>query len=212
MKHYAVIGFPIEHSRSPRLHQAAFGLLDMDDCHFEALEIKPEDLGSWIKNDFRKFYQGAAITVPHKIEALKYIDVPTDSAIKIGAINTLYWLEDKVIGTNTDSVGALKAVESVMNDVENKKVLILGAGGAARSIIFALNFAGMKVAVWNRTSQKAQALAQEFEVGYLDALTPEAFDLFDLIVNTTPVGLKKWESLVPADYWSPHQVAFDVVY
>ncbi len=211
MKQYAVIGSPIEHSKSPQLHTAGFEEMEID-AKFEAIEVDPEYLGSWIEKDFRPYLQGCAVTIPHKTEILKYVDTLSDAAIKIGAVNTLYWDQGKIIGTNTDGVGALRAIQSTMPKLEKKKVLILGAGGASRAIIFALQMAGAYVAIWNRTTDKAQQLAEEFEAGFVEEITEEAFGLFDLVINTTSVGLKEWKSVVPSEYWSAEQVAFDIVY
>ena len=211
MNRYCVIGYPIQHSKSPQLHIAGFEEMEIE-AEFEAVEVKPADLGLWIQSSFRANYQGAAVTIPHKVDILKHVDTVSDAAIRIGAVNTLYWDQGKLIGTNTDGLGALNAIQGQMPNLEDKKVLILGAGGASRAIIFALQTAGAHVAIWNRTTEKAQLLADEFDIGIVGELIQEAFNLFDLVINTTSVGLKEWKSVVPSEFWSPHQLAFDIVY
>lgn len=204
MKKFAVIGHPITHSKSPQLHEAGFIELEID-AQFEAIDVSPEDLENWIKTE-AKHYHGIAVTIPHKEAMLKLVEKLAPAAEAIGAVNTLYWQEDVLCGTNTDCFGALKALGG---DLEGKKAIVLGAGGAARAVVFALKTAGVHTAVWNRTSQKAIDLAEEFEVDPVEHLN---IDGFDIVINATPVGLKEWKSVLPEDSFSPHQVAFDMVY
>jgi len=211
MKKYAVIGHPIAHSKSPQLHSAGFYEMEID-AEFSAVEVLPENLGSWIEKEFRPYYKGCAVTIPHKTEILKYVDTVSDAAIQIGAVNTLYWDQGVLIGTNTDGIGALRALSSVVSTLKDKKVLILGAGGASRAIIFALILAKAKVAIWNRTNDNALHLSTEFECGVVEELNEANFSLFDIVINTTSVGMKEWKSVVPTDFWDASQVAFDIVY
>jgi len=210
MKKFAVIGYPIKHSKSPQLHRAGFQELDID-AEFEAVEVRPEDLGAWVKNEFRPHLQGAAITIPHKETIRQYLDAESEAARKIGAVNTLYWEKGKLIGTNTDCIGVLKALQTTVNPA-GKNVLVLGAGGASRAVIFALLVAKAHVFVWNRTTEKAEALAKEFKIKYLPSLEDIDPDGLDIVINTTSVGLGKMQSVFPAELWRPHHVAFDTVY
>lgn len=210
MKKFAVIGHPITHSKSPALHQAGFIELEID-ATFEALDLSPEDLRDWMINEAHE-YVGAAITVPYKETIIPYIDKLTDAAKLIGAVNTLYWENDVLHGTNTDCIGALRALQSEVPNPEGKSVLIMGAGGAARAIIFALKTAGCKIVVCNRTAEKAVQLAEEFEVEAAESLESVFPEKFDIIINTTSVGLKEWKSIVPEDFWMPQHTAFDIVY
>lgn len=207
MKKFAVIGHPIEHSRSPQLHEAGF--IDFEiDAEFEAIDVAPEQLGEWLRGDFLEHYSGAAVTTPHKIAIRKFLDSETDAAAAIGAVNTITNVEGKIVGTNTDGIGALRAVLTEM-DPTDARVLVLGAGGVARAIAFALNTAGAHVSVWNRTTAKAVKLAAELGVHCLPDLElalPIA-EKIDLIVNATAGN-----PTMPDDWWSPHQVAFDVQY
>lgn len=214
MKRFAVIGFPVEHSKSPQLHEAGFQEFGID-ATFEKIEVAPEDLGNWVKNDFRKDFFGAAITLPHKVEIRKYVDRESEAVKKIGAINTLTNNNGIIEGTNTDGLGALRSIQSTMSVVE-KRVLVLGAGGAARAIIFALKTAGAHVAVWNRTASKAKELSKEFEIGFVENLEDAAriAQNLDLFVNT--VSLKAG-TFWPKDFFSekgkhPSWAAFDVSY
>lgn len=210
MKHFCVIGCPITHSRSPALHRAGFVELEID-ADFQAVEIKPDELEHFVREEFPKTYAGAAVTVPHKEAVRKYVDAETDIAKAVGAINTLAMQDGKIIGTNTDVVGALHALRTGC-EVLGKSALVLGAGGASRAIVYGLGKAGVRVAIWNRTLEKAETLAHEFQteiVPSLDSIHPERFDI---IINTTSVGLRAWESVFPADMWRANHVAFDMVY
>lgn len=210
MKKYCVIGHPISHSKSPQLHDA--GMVEMEiDGSFEAIDVKPADLGRWVKEVFRPNYQGAAVTIPYKETVALFLDFQTEVAKKVGAVNTLFWQKGALGGTNTDVIGALRAVSTVM-DPRGKKVLVLGAGGASRAAIYGLKSAEAQIYIWNRTAKKAKQLAEEFniiEVESLETLNP---DDFHLIINMTSVGLKSWESVLPEIFWRDHHTAFDAVY
>lgn len=210
MKKFVVIGHPIAHSKSPALHQAGFQEMEID-AEFEAREVLPKDLGSFITHHGTD-YSGIAVTLPHKESIAAFVDKVTPAAENIGAINTLYWQEGLLIGTNTDCMGALKAVQTEIPDLAGVKTLILGAGGAARGVIFGMQTAGAEISIWNRTESKADKLAEEFGCETVENIKAVNPDNFDLIINTTSVGLKSWESVLPEDFWSPHHTAFDIVY
>ncbi len=210
MKNYCVIGHPITHSKSPALHQAGFVELEID-AEFSAVDVKPDELGDWVKNEFRPNFQGAAVTIPHKEAIRQYLDFETEAATRIGAVNTLFWKDEKLGGTNTDTIGVLRAISTQVNPTD-KKCLILGAGGAARAAIYGLKSAQAQVFVWNRTTEKAQALAKEFEVTAIEDLEKVDPAAVDILLNMTSVGLKQDVSPVPADFHRSHHVTFDAVY
>lgn len=210
MKKFGVIGYPIAHSKSPQLHEAGFIEMEID-ATFEKIEVHPDDLSDWLTNEFPN-YAGIAVTIPHKETIMKLVDKIAPAAEKIGAINTLYWENEIIVGTNTDCLGALKALQTECPELTDKKVLILGAGGASRAVIFALKSANSKIFCWNRTQEKAEKLAEEFDIETVENIKAVHSDNFDVIINTTSVGLKKWESPVPADFFSANNVVFDIVY
>ncbi|MDH3325011.1 MAG: shikimate dehydrogenase, partial [Candidatus Peregrinibacteria bacterium] len=144
MKKFCVIGHPIKHSKSPVLHQAGFVEFELE-AEFNAVDVAPENLENWVKNDFANDFDGAAVTIPHKENIRKFINLETEAAQKIGAVNTLFKQDGVICGTNTDGIGALKAIQTEILNLKDKKVLILGAGGASRAIIFALKTAGAQV-------------------------------------------------------------------
>lgn len=210
MNKFAVIGSPIAHSKSPALHEAGFSELGLE-AEFAAIEVKPADLASWLSINMID-YTGLAVTIPHKETILKLVEKVSPAAEAIGAINTLFWEHDVLYGTNTDCLGVLRAVQTEIGNLEGKKVLLLGAGGAARAAVFAMQTAEARTTIWNRTYPRAINLAEEFSTESVESLEDINPDNFDLIINSTSVGLKAWESLLPADFWTPHHVAFDMVY
>lgn len=210
MKKFAIIGYPIAHSKSPQLHEAGFSEMEID-AQFEKLEIHPDNLSYWITNEFPN-YAGVAVTIPHKETIMKFVDRVAPAGEKIGAVNTLYWDNELIIGTNTDCLGALKALQTECPELAGKKVLILGAGGASRAIIFALKNAESQIFLWNRTIEKAEKLAEEFEVETIENIKAVNGENFDIIINTTSVGMKEWKSPVPEDFFSASNIVFDIVY
>ena len=191
-------------------YQAGFIELEID-ATFEALDLNPAELKDWMIDQAHE-YAGAAITVPYKETVIPYIDKLTDAAKSIGAVNTLYWENDVLHGTNTDCIGALRALQSEVPNLKGKHVLIMGAGGAARAIIFALKTAGCKIVICNRTAEKAVQLAEEFEVEAAESLEAIFPEKIDIVINTTSVGLKEWKSVIPEDFWDHQHTAFDIVY
>lgn len=210
MKKFCVIGSPISHSKSPALHEAGFAELDIE-AEFSAVEVPATELAGWIKTEVAN-YQGVAVTIPHKEALFSLVDKVNPAAEAIGAINTLYWEEGLLCGTNTDCLGVLRAVQSEIPNLAGKKVLLLGAGGAARAAVFALQTAEADIAIWNRNAERALDLADDFAAAAVESLSAVHADQFDLVINATSVGLKSWESLLPADWWSAKPVAFDMVY
>ena len=213
MKKFCVVGHPISHSKSPQMHRAAFSEFEID-ATFDALDVAPENLKTFLRSEFRASFDGAAITIPHKESVAKYADFQTESAQKIGAANTLFWQKGELGATNTDSVGVLHALHSETLHLRDKKALVLGAGGAARAAVFALATAGARVFVSARNAEKAAKIQSDLGAEVLEKshFVPEVFAEFDLVLNTTPVGMNEWKSPVPADFWRGGQIAFDAVY
>ncbi len=210
MKKLCVIGHPISHSKSPILHEAGFREMNIE-ATFEAISVAPENLEEWIEKEFRPNYDGAAVTIPHKEAIRTFLDFETEAVKQIGACNTLFWEKDTLGGTNTDTIGVLRAISTVL-DPNDKNVLVLGAGGAARATVFGLKSAGANVVIWNRNHNKAKELAGEFECIAIDDFMKIDPSVLDLIINMTPVGMKEDKSIIPKDFWLPRHVAFDAVY
>ncbi|MFA5842560.1 MAG: shikimate dehydrogenase [Candidatus Gracilibacteria bacterium] len=207
---FGIIAHPVAHSLSPAMHNAAFKALKME-ARFDAFDVLPEDLGEFMKE--HRELKGMAVSIPHKETVGHYLDEIDPIAREIGAVNTVYWKGEKRCGTNTDAPGFLSAVKEAMPELEGKRAVVLGAGGAARAVVWALNKEGMGVTILNRTVGKAKALAEAFHVNVAKNWD-EIGGKIDLIVNTTSVGLEGHEEpeLVPARYFHSNQVVFDLVY
>jgi shikimate dehydrogenase len=176
-----VCGWPVAHSRSPRMHAAALKVLGLDDWHYQLLPLPPHLFTETVKALPALGFRGVNVTIPHKEAALALADRATETARAIGAANTLTFEPDGSIhADNTDAPGFLAALNRSAYD---RTALVLGAGGTARAVAYALRQAGVReLRVWNRTPARAQALADEFgaQVGAGPA---------DIVVNTTSVGL-----------------------
>ncbi len=219
----AVIGTPIAHSLSPAIHNAAFKELGLDFVYVacEVSDVRGALAGLRSLGNFRGF----SVTIPHKMEVLKYVDDVGEVDRSIGAINTVICNGDKLMGLGTDGPGALKAVSDAGISLDGKKVLMLGAGGAARSIAFPLlQKAGLNgLIILDINSALLEGLHADLagttEVPiHSEAYTPKALTAAmqqtDLIIHCTSVGMhpNTDASLVPAELFRPGQVVFDVVY
>ena len=211
MKIFAVFGNPVSHSISPRLHNAALGELGLSN---EALYTRYELTdGSRLIQKFKELkLSGANVTVPHKEAALAQCDILDEAAIKIGSVNTLVSRGDKIYGHNTDAPGFLRAIESFG---QMNSALVLGAGGTAKAVAYALKSRGTRVCVLNR-SEKRLANFAEFEKFSWADFGKFNGGKFDLVVNTTSAGLKDENLPAPTELLRPifdeAKFAFDVIY
>src|SRR4051812_46134153 len=182
MKRLGVLGWPVSHSRSPRMHNAALAHLGLKDWHYQRLPVPHEVFEETVRALPAAGFVGANVTIPHKEAALALADEATDAARAIGAANTLSFDADGAIAAaNTDAPGFLATLADIDRDPMGKSALVLGAGGSARAVAYALRTAGAaRVAVWNRSSDRAATLAADLGV---EAVTrPIAADL---LVNFT---------------------------
>jgi len=219
----AIIGNPVAHSLSPAIHNAAFDALDLNFVYvaFRVEEVKDAMAGMRALENFR----GMSVTIPHKIEIMKYMDEISALDRHIGSINTVINEDGRLVGLGTDGPGALKAIRDAGIELDGRNVLILGSGGAARAIAFTLaQNAGLKrIALLDIDEAMLNPLASDLGAGTdipikADMLTKtslaENMENSDLIIHCTPVGMHPNEgaSLVPAELFRPEQVVFDVVY
>jgi shikimate dehydrogenase len=188
----AVLGFPVSHSRSPAMHNAALAAAGLaGEWSYEAVDVPPEGFAARLEEMAAEGFAGANVTIPHKQAALELADFPSPAAREIGAANTLSFGAagpdpDAGSGTaadNTDAGGLLAALPTTPLDA---RALVLGAGGAARAAVWALVGEGARVEVWNRTAARAEELCAA--LGGRAVAAPVQAE-YDLIVNTTSVGL-----------------------
>jgi len=209
-----VIGDPIEHSLSPQMHNAAYEKLGIDNKYvYIGCNVKIKDISDFIKGVRAMHIRGVSCTIPHKMEVMKYLDEIDEVAEKIGAVNTIVNKDGILKGYNTDWLGVVVPLEKITS-LKNKTVSLLGAGGAARAVAYALTQRDAKLAIYNRTIEKAQELAKDFgaEARSLDAI--EEVKNMDIIINATAVGLSPNENETPVDkkLITNHHIVFDVIY
>jgi shikimate dehydrogenase len=178
-----VLGWPVAHSRSPAMHNAAFAALRMEGWRYQRLPVPPPLLPETVRALGPAGFLGANVTIPHKRAALHLADSASEAARQIGAANTLSFGRDgAIVAENTDAPGLLFALGI---DVCGLSALVLGAGGSARAAVWALLRAGAEVSIWNRTPERASALAGE--LGAQAVRSPQGADV---LVNCTSVGLR----------------------
>jgi shikimate dehydrogenase len=190
-----VLGFPVAHSRSPAMMNAAFAELGMD-WRYVHLPISPQRFVETARALPASGYRGANVTIPHKLAARELVDELTAAAEAIGAVNTLSFEGGRILGENTDAGGLIDALGT---EAAGKRALVLGAGGAGRAVVWALREAGADVSVWNRTPRRAEELAYDLGARAVTDGEPS-----DILVNATSVGLRGEDPteelpLAPAD-------------
>ncbi|MEF7563388.1 shikimate dehydrogenase [Bacillus infantis] len=218
-KLFAVIGDPIGHSMSPAMHNDLFAIYGLDACYVP-LKVRREDLGDAVKGLRAIGVAGFNVTVPHKTEIMPFLDEIDQLAEAIGAVNTVLNKDGKLIGYNTDGEGYVRGLASEVPDFSRKKILIAGAGGAAKAIYYTLAQKGVQaIDICNRTAAKAEALADKcpFPVR-TDALgfqqAEEKLAEYDIIIQTTPIGMLPDVNALPFGLYNLKAGAFvsDIIY
>ncbi len=183
MPRLGVLGWPVAHSRSPAMHNAALEALGLDDWRYQLLPVGPERFAETVRALAPVGFVGANVTIPHKHAALELADTAGEAARAIGAANTLTFSPDGAISAeNTDAPGFLAALGVSPRGMSAQ---VLGAGGSARAVVWALREAGAReVSVWNRTPERAESLARD--LGVRAVARPVSAEL---LVNCTSVGL-----------------------
>jgi len=219
----AVIGNPVAHSLSPAIHNAAFAELNLD---FVYLSFRVEDVKNALAGmKSLENFRGMSVTIPHKIEAMKYVDEIPWIDRKIGSINTVINKKGRLIGLGTDGPGALKAISDAGVEMDGKNILMLGSGGAARAIAFTL---AQKTKLKNLfildiDKSMLQKLTADLKDGtdapvtselLTDSSLVQGMSNADIIIHCTPVGMhpKEDATLISAGLFRPEQVVFDIVY
>ena len=211
---YAVIGNPIEHSKSPLIHQS-FAAQMGKDISYERVLAPLDGFAHTVNHLISSGYRGANVTVPFKFEAYKLCTSLSARARSIGseAVNTLSFIDDEIHGDNTDGVGLLNDIEHNLNfNIKGKEILILGAGGAAHGVLNSL-FGAKSITVANRTLEKALQLVTCISDINASALMFETLDRpYDLIINATSVGLTNTKLPIPDVVFGKGCLAYDMMY
>jgi shikimate dehydrogenase len=210
-KRLGVVGWPVAHSRSPAMHNAALAATGLSDWRYQLLPISPALLAETVRALRTAGFKGVNVTIPHKEAALRLSDEATPRARAIGAANTLIFDDnDKIHADNTDGPALIAALPV---EPEGRTSLVLGAGGAARAAVWALLDAGaQRVQVWNRTPERARRLAAE--LGATPTVQPAEAEI---LVNCTAIGLdpddQPFKQLpIDADDLTGYQCVVDLVY
>jgi shikimate dehydrogenase len=217
---YGVFGDPVRHSRSPLMMNRAFQEMGIN-AAYAAFHVKPDRLGNAIAGIHALGFRGVNVTIPHKVEVMQHLDAIDEGARIIGAVNTIVNENGKLTGYNTDGIGYVRSLrEETGIELEGMRVLLLGAGGAARGVAYALAKSGVKrIEIANRTTDRAIELASaigEFtdteSIG-LEHLA-DRMGSVDLIVNTTSAGMHPNIAELPmnAELIEPEHIVSDLIY
>ena len=209
---YAVVGNPIAHSKSPAIH-ALFAKQTGQDMEYAALLAPLDAFEAMVREFAAADGRGLNVTVPFKEQACRLADALTPRARAAGAVNTLSLDAGRIAGDNTDGAGLVADITRTLGfGIAGKRVLLLGAGGAARGVILPLLDCGpRRLVIANRTADKAKALAGEFQ-GCAGAGFAEVADTFDLVINATSAGLSNAELPLSRGVFAPGCLAYDMVY
>ena len=218
-------GFPLEHSLSPKIHTAALQACQLDG-EYSLFPVHPHDrqaLRDLLDRVRSRDLHGLNVTIPHKQTVIPYLDELTPTARSIGAVNTIYLSDDRLVGDNTDAPGFLADLKKFL-DAESLshsevRTLVLGAGGSARAVVYALLHHGWSVTIAARRLEQAEQIAGSFTAYQLKITDVSLSDLdaskFTLVVNTTPIGMtpnthqSPWPAEVP---FPPRAAIYDLVY
>lgn len=203
---YGIIGNPVKHSLSPIIHNMCFKITGINGIY---LPFEINNLEDAIKGIKALGIKGLSITLPFKTDVIKYLDEIDSIAKDIGAVNTILNHEGSLVGYNTDWLGAVEALKEV-TELEGKKTLILGAGGAARAIAYGLKKSGCNVIITNRSIERAKKLAEDMDCIYLNEPSSDE----DIIINATNIGMYPLDNKSPIsrDKLKRGMIVMDIVY
>ncbi|ADU29831.1 shikimate dehydrogenase [Evansella cellulosilytica] len=215
-----VIGDPIGHSLSPHMHNAAYRELGIN-MEYHAFHVKREQLENALKGVRGLGIKGLNVTIPHKVNVLPYLDEVDELARHLGAVNTIVNEDGKLIGFNTDGEGYLQSLyEFIQGDLQTKRVLMIGAGGASRAVTLTIANSGVKeIIVTNRTAEKGEELVKDCK-----KFCPSSFmsleeveknlERFDVVINTTSIGMAPHLNKLPIslDKVKSDTIVSDLIY
>lgn len=209
-----VIGYPIGHSFSPLLHAFFIERLGLD-AAYHAFAVQPEALPQAIAGARALGIRGLNVTTPHKQAVLPLLDAVDETARQIGAVNTIFFDDDGAAGTNTDAPGLLASLRHAEVALRGRAVVVLGAGGAARAVVYAAKASGAgEVLIYNRTAARARELARVFDAREVALEAVTELPAGSIVVNATSVGMAPQEdaSPLPAALMRGDLVYVDLVY
>ncbi|MDR0267939.1 shikimate dehydrogenase [Paenibacillus sp.] len=215
-----VIGDPIAHSKSPVMHQAALSALGLPGAYVP-MHVKRGQVAEAIAGIKALGFRGINVTIPHKLEVIPYLDHLDETALRIGAVNTIVNDHGILTGYNTDGIGYVRSLkEEAVSELKGKKIMVLGAGGAARGIVHALSLESPdRICIANRTADKAEAIAAEWkDLADIRGISLQELPVYlketDILINTTSVGMHPHvaETPVNVDLIPERIVVSDLIY
>lgn len=215
-----LFGYPVEHSLSPAMHNAAFRHLNMDYCYV-TFSVKPDFLADAVKAIRALNLAGVNVTVPHKENVIPYLDEIDGEALSIGAVNTIKNENGRLIGYNTDGRGFMQSLSESSIDIKEKRILIIGSGGASRAIGYYLCKESSVVYLYDIDIQKAQSLVNYLRtikenvvvVDEKDISRKDFFRGVDIIINATPLGLRPEDPLpINISFINREHIVCDLIY
>ncbi|OIO80879.1 MAG: shikimate dehydrogenase [Gallionellaceae bacterium CG1_02_56_997] len=211
---YAVIGNPISHSKSPLIH-SLFAKQTGQDISYEAIAAPLDGFAVTIERFCCEGYKGCNVTVPFKFEAFNCATELSERAKAAQAVNTLSFEGEKILGDNTDGAGLVRDIAENLDIIlQGKRVLLMGAGGAAYGVVLPLLMAGAALAIVNRTASKAISLAEKFPTSDIRGYGYDELAglQFDVVINATSAGLTDSEVPLPKGIFAPNALAYDMMY
>jgi shikimate dehydrogenase len=216
-----LLGQPVAHSHSPALHNAAFAALGID-ANYEAWDVSPDGLGKAVEALRRADCMGANVTAPHKQAVVQFVDEVSDEVVALGALNTIVNTDGRLSGANTDARGFARWMREAAIDPAGRPAVVLGAGGAARAVVWALADSGASsILVLNRTSARADDLVDslrphiartEMRSGPLAAAAEAQPTPWGVVINATSLGHHGAAPEVHPSWYSPDSVAIELAY
>jgi shikimate dehydrogenase len=216
---YGVFGDPVRHSRSPVMLSTAFAQTGIN-AVYVAFHVRPDQLGDAVRGVRSLGIRGVNVTIPHKVEVMNYLDAIDETAKIAGAVNTIVNRDGNLTGYNTDGIGYVRSLQEETGfALKNSRILLLGAGGAARGVAHALaREVPSHIFITNRTPSKALQLAAELEYVSSEVVpweqVEEMIDKVDVVINTTPIGMSPRIDEMPIDprKIQPGAVVSDLIY
>ena len=211
-----IFGNPVSHSLSPVMHNEWFAKYKLN-CLYLAFDVLPKNLKSAVESIRTLNILGVNVTVPHKVEVMKYIDSVDDAAKTIGSVNTIVNKNGKLYGYNTDWQGFITDLKSKKINLKNKNILVIGAGGAAKAILYSLNKLKVKqIYLTSRTFDKAKLISKKYKnisVIDINKVSADFFGNIDCLVNCSTCGMKKGDKLPFAiKDFNKKIVFYDIIY
>jgi shikimate dehydrogenase len=220
---YGIFGYPVKHSKSPTFQTLFFQKSKINGIYIP-FELKPENLELAVKSLRALNIKGVNVTIPHKEEVIKYVNDVSKEVMYIGASNTLKNMDGFIKAFNTDAFGFIKGLKQIEPELAGKKVLVLGAGGASRAVIYGLiNENVEKIYIANRTPERAEKIKEDFRKlhRFIDEVIEiisfnqieQILDIVEIIVNTTSVGLRDEDKpLFNYEKIKPTHTVVDIIY